>query len=173
MSAAIDLITPPGSPTGAAGGGDDPIDLCTSDEEEAPALPAGKRKKVQASGDDAGGSETNFQQLAAAGLGGRVEEEDDADEPLDEDDLEDAEEEDDLEDEECMEVEPAPRAVVQQAAGPSSAADGEDDDVVFAGRTGLNALSDFPHSRENCLEHKFKPGAEQTCCANCYCYVCE
>ena len=52
MSAAIDLITPPGSPTGAAGGGDDPIDLCTSDEEEAPALPAGKRKKVQASGDD-------------------------------------------------------------------------------------------------------------------------
>ena len=46
------------------------------------------------------------------------------------------------------------------------------DDVVFVGRTGDLALSDFPHCRENCVNHKFVPGREAESCSNCFCYVC-
>ena len=70
------------------------------------------------------------------------------------------------EEEECMEVEAPSKAAPQTA---TNAAADEDEDVVFAGRTGLNALSDFPHSRENCLDNPFAPGKERACCANCYC----
>ena len=41
------------------------------------------------------------------------------------------------------------------------------------GRTGDNALSDFPHARENCVAIKFVQGQEAKHCANCYCYVCD
>ena len=52
-------------------------------------------------------------------------------------------------------------------------ADADDDDITFVGRTGNNALSDFPHARENCLRHRFVQGNETACCPNCYCYVCD
>ena len=49
----------------------------------------------------------------------------------------------------------------------------EDEDVQFVGRTGDIALTDFPHSRENCASVPFVRGKEAACCANCYCYVCD
>ena len=71
--------------------------------------------------------------------------------------------------EECMEVE-APTKAMPSAASPVL---GEDEDIVFAGRSGDLALSDFPHARENCLDHPFRPGNEHNRCANCYCYCCD
>ena len=62
-------------------------------------------------------------------------------------------------DQECMEVEPAPAQPFNRGGASSSAAANEDDDedLQFVGRTGLRALSDFPHSRENCLESPWRP----------------
>ena len=48
-----------------------------------------------------------------------------------------------------------------------------DDELVYAGHTGANALSDFPHARENCAVHKFQTGNFVRTCVNCYCYVCD
>lgn len=69
------------------------------------------------------------------------------------------------------------------AAGPSSGAtprqdplaavDGEDEEVQYTGRTGHNALCDFPHARFNCVAKKFCPGKEQEMCSQCYCYICD
>lgn len=65
------------------------------------------------------------------------------------------------------------------SAGSSSTAmveaddDDSDDDVEMIGRTGDNALEDFPHSRHNCLVMPFKPGCEAKFCENCYCFVCD
>jgi len=49
----------------------------------------------------------------------------------------------------------------------------EEDEVEHTGSTGYNALSDFPHARENCAVYKFLPGTEFQKCPNCYCYVCD
>ena len=48
-------------------------------------------------------------------------------------------------------------------------------DVVLVGQLGqnINALSDFPHARENCGVYKFQSGQEIQRCVNCYCYVCD
>ena len=70
-----------------------------------------------------------------------------------------------------MEVEqPAPQV---QATTTAELHEDDDEELQFVGRTGQNALSDFPHSRENCLESKWRPGAEAKACANCFCYVCD
>ena len=37
----------------------------------------------------------------------------------------------------------------------------------------VQALVDFPHSREFCVSRPFAPGKEAARCANCYCYVCD
>ena len=55
----------------------------------------------------------------------------------------------------------------------TAAADDEDEDIQFVGRNGDLALSDFPHSRHNCLTCKFAPGSEHSFCVQCYCYVCD
>ena len=62
----------------------------------------------------------------------------------------------------------------------------DDDELEIVGTKGVDALVDFPHSRENCLTHRFSKtvaagggtgvgGAEsnRAHCANCYCYVCD
>jgi len=59
------------------------------------------------------------------------------------------------------------------AAAAAAADDDDDDDVTFVGRTGALALVDFPHARENCAQHLWKPGSERTYCENCYCFVCD
>ena len=74
---------------------------------------------------------------------------------------------DDLDPEMCVEI-PAPKAPVM-TGHPID----DDDDVQFVGRTGKNALCDFPHLRENCLEIKWNGGNKFQTCRNCYCYVCD
>ena len=37
----------------------------------------------------------------------------------------------------------------------------------------VNALSDFPHARGNCMTNAFKQGNFESRCANCFCYVCD
>ena len=81
------------------------------------------------------------------------EEEDEDEEILDEDD-------------ECEECQ---RPVEERRIDTTAGDEGDDGDVVFAGRTGDLALSDFPHARENCASASFKPGNERAHCPNCYC----
>jgi len=72
-----------------------------------------------------------------------------------------------------------PRLPLSAAAAGSastSTVDEDEEDVVFQGRTGQLALSDFPHCRAHCLEHAFSADDADVCyaaCANCYCYVCD
>jgi hypothetical protein len=44
--------------------------------------------------------------------------------------------------------------------------------VELIGSTGPNALSDFPHSRFNCVNFIFNDGPIKFC-SQCYCYVCD
>jgi len=76
--------------------------------------------------------------------------------------------------EECMEIPAMPISNGDAAAISSAVEEQEDEDgVVFAGRTGDLALSDFPHAREFCFNFAFAPGKESTKCPNCFCFVCE
>ena len=68
--------------------------------------------------------------------------------------------------------------MVEEVAAPppvlTRAADGEDDDdLEFIGRTGHNALEDFPHSREHCVAFAFAAATAQQHCPNCFCMVCD
>eukprot|EP00964_Phaeocystis_antarctica_P125737 scaffold89413_cov66-Phaeocystis_antarctica.AAC.6 len=60
-----------------------------------------------------------------------------------------------MEDEEVLETAapPAPNKDVQMGGGAD-----ENEDVQCTGRTGDNALMDFPHARENCVAVKFVQG---------------
>jgi SNF2-related domain len=55
--------------------------------------------------------------------------------------------------------------------------DTTDEEVEFVKSTGVNALSDFPHSREHCVVIPFVLTGDtvrnQEYCPNCYCYVCD
>ena len=75
-----------------------------------------------------------------------------------------------MEEDEVLET-AAPPAPLQDDVNMGN--DDDDDDVQCTGRTGDNALSDFPHARENCVAIKFVQGQEAKHCANCYCYVCD
>ena len=65
----------------------------------------------------------------------------------------------------------------QLASSSSSASlianENDNAELQFIGYTGTDALTDFPHARENCGVHEFKPGIEIEKCINCYCYVCD
>jgi len=79
-------------------------------------------------------------------------------------------------DDDVMEVEAPVRKVVShesQAGGDEPTKENEDDEVSFIGRSGELALSDFPHSRENCVCAPWRAGKEQKHCQNCFCYVCD
>jgi hypothetical protein len=165
----IDLISPPPSPRRGDGAAD-LIDLCDSEDEmdvtprenvppQDPHQPAATKRpagpadatvppevKVQrtASAHSASSSSAGLRNSAAAA-------------PSDDDNdvLETA----------------APAAPVLRAA--AVAGGDADDDLEFVGRTGANALSDFPHARENCVSFPFVQGSEHKQCENCYCYVCD
>lgn len=52
----------------------------------------------------------------------------------------------------------------------------EDGECLLVGSKGTNALTDFPHSRENCVLAPIATGkskSNEKHCANCYCYVCD
>ena len=40
------------------------------------------------------------------------------------------------------------------------------------GRSGVIALSDFPHARNNCAAYKWSEAPEKHC-PQCFCYVCD
>ena len=81
------------------------------------------------------------------------------------------------EDDGCVVVPPpAKRPAAASAASAASAAAGagdDDADVTIEGQSGAMALIDFPHARENCVQHAFVPGNFAATCANCYCFVCD
>lgn len=143
----------------------DPCDLVSPSpsperDEGTVEVAGGKRKAATA-----GMSEKALGKLKAA----RHDSDSDEDDDLEGDHGEDAaapamQPDHDDEAEEVMEVDAIPRPV-RQAVVATSADD--DEDIVFTGRAGHNALSDFPHSRENCIEFPFQLGREHTCCANC------
>ena len=58
-------------------------------------------------------------------------------------------------------------------AAAAAAVDDGDRDVMIEGQSGAMALIDFPHARENCVQHAFAPGNFEATCANCYCFVCD
>ena len=52
----------------------------------------------------------------------------------------------------------------------------DDDELEFLGRTGDNALEDFPHARENCAAVPFGRGDSAQAlkhCPQCFCFVCD
>ena len=158
----IDLITPPSSPRQ-----DEEIDLISppssprhDDENSGSALGAPSGVKVEAAPEP-----------SAKALGKRkalhpIEREPRVRRGSESTDDEDEDEEDD-EDDEVMEADAAQQAARMQDDGMEL--DGEDDELQFVGRTGANALLDFPHARENCVANPFTAGNESSCCANCYC----
>lgn len=164
----VDLITPPGSPVDASSGAAEtsgapasdlctPIDLCTPpaspraplatvSNDVASAKALGKRKAEPA---DANAHKT-AKEVARQDVqvhGTPMQESDD----------------------EVLET-CAPPAPIQKEV---QMGEGEDDDVMCTGRSGANALSDFPHARENCAAVRFLAGQEHKHCANCYCYCCD
>lgn len=78
---------------------------------------------------------------------------------------------DDLENE-VVEVNPeTAKKTITVLNTPSS--NNNEDDVLYTGRKGEIALSDFPHCRENCVNFSFIVGKEKEYCQNCFCYVCD
>jgi hypothetical protein len=74
-------------------------------------------------------------------------------------------------DDDCVVV--LPRAKRPAVAAAAAAVGDDDGDVSIEGQSGAMALIDFPHARENCVQHAFVPGNFQTTCVNCYCFVCD
>ena len=72
----------------------------------------------------------------------------------------------------CVEV------AAPQAAPPlRDEADDHSDEIVFCGRTGAIALSDYPHARADCCVQPWSHGAAASSkmqhCQMCYCFVCD
>ena len=59
-------------------------------------------------------------------------------------------------------------AVMPHKHGTENDDEEDDDEIELVGHTGHNALSDFPHSRENCVQHVFQLDPQKFC-PNCYC----
>jgi hypothetical protein len=51
-------------------------------------------------------------------------------------------------------------------------AQNDEDDIQIIGSKGNNALSDFPHSREDCVTNLFTIDPHKFC-SQCYCFVCD
>ena len=76
------------------------------------------------------------------------------------------------EDGECCIIErPLPPALRKPAA-PEPSCSTADCDVLITGHTGANALSDFPHARNNCVAFKWADAPAKHC-PQCFCYVCD
>ncbi|VEU37751.1 unnamed protein product [Pseudo-nitzschia multistriata] len=77
------------------------------------------------------------------------------------------------EDDEVQVVDAPPLPILPITACLSDTGDVE----VLGSRGGQNALSDFPHAREDCVVHPFandgRAQTNRTFCPNCYCYVCD
>ena len=70
---------------------------------------------------------------------------------------------------------PVPLAAPAAAAARNNNKNNNNDDdkeIELVGSVGINALVDFPHARENCVQFQFRTDPLQHC-PNCYCYVCD
>ena len=175
----VDLITPPSSPQRGGGGSgvplrgtgavDSAIDLCDSPEPERP--PLARVSSAAPSTAASGNVQSEQAGPSAKALGKRKASESAAKAPIKREKSKEPQDDGNVADDDavhCVEVDAASRQrVIAEPRGD------EDDEVVFEGRTGSIALSDFPHARENCLERPWKPGTEADACPNCYCYVCD
>jgi hypothetical protein len=72
---------------------------------------------------------------------------------------------DDDNDDECMIVEPPTQSMAATATTVTTSNASESDDLEILGATGPNALSDFPHSRQDCVTH---PMARATAVLFCF-----
>ena len=142
---AIDLCTPPPSPQRASSGGGGCIDLCTPPSSPtahgapavaAPAVvaPAGSKRPLSSL------STTPVTVKVQRPEAGPSSSADAGPSPMDDEVLETA-------------APPAPKKDVEMGGE-----DDENEDVQCTGRTGDNALMDFPHARENCCVVKFVQG---------------
>ena len=142
---AIDLCTPPPSPQRASSGGGGCIDLCTPPSSPtahgapavaAPAVvaPAGSKRPLSSL------STAPVKVKAQRPEVGPSSSADAGPSPMDDEVLETA-------------APPAPKKDVEMGGE-----DDENEDVQCTGRTGDNALMDFPHARENCCVVKFVQG---------------
>ena len=147
----IDLCTPPPSPQRASSGDSGCIDLCTPPSSPTPhdapaaaapaaAAPAGSKRPLSTA---ALSTAPVKLQRPEAGPSSSA----DAGPSLVEDE------------EEVLETAapPAPSKDVRMGGGAD-----ENEDVQCTGRTGDNALMDFPHARENCVAVKFVQGQVPT-----------
>jgi hypothetical protein len=80
---------------------------------------------------------------------------------------------DDDNDDECMIVEPPTQSMAATATTVTTSNASESDDLEILGATGPNALSDFPHSRQDCVTHPMARATAVLFCKNCYCFVCD
>jgi hypothetical protein len=155
----VDLITPPGSPVhapaqpsgvavaGTAGASSSAAIELSPAPSPLRKRPAGESNQAEASA-RALGKRRAVPESGSAPTASTLDDDDDDDEMV------------------CVEVErPQPEAPATKT-GAGAEEDG-DEDLQFVGRTGAIALSDFPHSRENCLERPWKPGTETNRCPNC------
>jgi hypothetical protein len=67
---------------------------------------------------------------------------------------------------------------VEKEFRPATDTGGDDDDLQILGSTGVNALADYPHSRENCVTFPMTAmSMNQTSnikhCDNCFCFCCD
>ena len=53
------------------------------------------------------------------------------------------------------------------AVASTSNKDDDDEELEFLGSTGQNALSEFPHARENCVNHIFTQTSHEQHCTHC------
>lgn len=79
-----------------------------------------------------------------------------------------AQAEDDDEDD-CYEIDPSD--FIRKLTINSSTKD--NDEVAIVAEKGPVALRDFPHPRHLCANFPFTTTPHETCCAKCFCYVCE
>ena len=186
----VDLITPPGSPARAASSApfapaaptssSAPIDLCTpppspgpehSKENEVPkeaepiAKSENKRKQPDVAAEPRNGKARALPVPTGAAEGSD-------DEDMEAGAAQHATVDDEDEDEEAEGAAGASSSTAPRQ-DPLAAVDDEDEEVQYTGRTGHNALCDFPHARFNCVAKKFCPGKEHETCSQCYCYVCD
>jgi hypothetical protein len=80
---------------------------------------------------------------------------------------------DDGNDDECMIVEPPAQSMAATAFTATTSNASESVDLEILGATGPNALSDFPHSRQDCVTHPLARATAVLFCKNCYCFVCD
>ena len=75
-------------------------------------------------------------------------------------------------DDDCCIIEKPPPPALRTPVMPEPSSSTANDEVQCTGRSGVIALSDFPHARNNCAAYKWAEAPEKHC-PQCFCYVCD